>query len=212
MITPDALRLNFTNEGGVNGTTRLLKNVLGLWMLQGCRQSWTARGLSYDYRELIELATREPSFRQLVDPDDEHFLRPPDMLAAIDQFCGRTHQPVPKEPGSYVRAVLESLAFKYRLILRNLEQVSGKRIEADSHYRRRIQESPAEPTDCRRHRQNGPCRTSRGHRTWECSHPDSGDRRRGVAPGSPGNRGPIIPYRGFRARGNRQMGSARRTI
>jgi rhamnulokinase len=129
VITPDALRLNFTNEGGVNGTTRLLKNVMGLWMLQGCRQSWTARGLSYDYRELIELATREPSFRQLVDPDDEHFLRPPDMLAAIDQFCGRTHQPVPKEPGSYVRAVLESLAFKYRLILRNLEQVSGKRIE-----------------------------------------------------------------------------------
>ena len=76
VITSDALRLNFTNEGGVNGTTRLLKNVMGLWMLQGCRQSWTAQGLTYDYRELIELATREPSFRQLVDPDDESFLRP----------------------------------------------------------------------------------------------------------------------------------------
>lgn len=129
VITSDALRMNFTNEGGVNGTTRLLKNVMGLWMLQACRQSWTAQGLSSDYLELTELATREPSFRHLVDPDEESFLRPPDMLAAINQFCTRTHQPVPQEPGAYVRAVLESLAFKYRLVLRNLEHVSGKHIK-----------------------------------------------------------------------------------
>jgi rhamnulokinase len=128
VITPDALRLNFTNEGGVNGTTRLLKNVMGLWMLQGCRQSWTAHGRDYDYRELIELAAREKPFGHLVDPDDESFLRPADMLAAIDKFCTRTHQPVPQEAGAYVRAVLESLAFKYRLVLRNLEHVIGKRI------------------------------------------------------------------------------------
>jgi len=128
VITPDALRLNFTNEGGVSGTTRLLKNVMGLWMLQGCRQSWTALGHSYDYRELIELAAREAPFRHLVDPDDESFLRPTDMLAAIDKFCTRTHQPLPQEPGAYVRAVLESLAFKYRIVVRNLEQVSGKSI------------------------------------------------------------------------------------
>jgi rhamnulokinase len=128
VITPDALRLNFTNEGGVNGTTRLLKNVMGLWMLQGCRQSWMAHGHTYDYRELMELAASEASFRHLVDPDDESFLRPPDMLAAIDKFCTRTNQPVPQEPGAYVRAVLESLAFKYRVVLRNLEQVTGKHI------------------------------------------------------------------------------------
>jgi len=129
VITPDALRLNFTNEGGVDGTTRLLKNVMGLWMLQGCRQSWTAQGRCYDYRELIKLAARETSFRHLIDPDDESFLRPPDMLMAIDRFCTRTHQPVPQEPGAYVRSVLESLAFKYRLVLRNLEQVCGKHIQ-----------------------------------------------------------------------------------
>jgi len=129
VITADALRLNFTNEGGVCGTTRLLKNVMGLWMLQGCRQSWTAQGLSLDYRELIELATRQTAFCHLVDPDDKSFLRPPDMIAAIDKFCTRTHQPVPQEAGAYVRAVLESLAFKYRLVLRNLEHVSGTRIE-----------------------------------------------------------------------------------
>jgi rhamnulokinase len=129
VITPEALRMNFTNEGGVNGTTRLLKNVMGLWMLQGCRQSWTAQGRSYDYRELLEFAVRETSFRHLIDPDDESFLRPPDMLTAINKFCTRTHQPVPQEPGAYVRCVLESLAFKYRLVLRNLEHVCGKRIE-----------------------------------------------------------------------------------
>jgi rhamnulokinase len=128
VITPDALRMNFTNEGGVNGTARLLKNVMGLWMLQGCHQSWRAQGLSLDYRELIELAAPEASFRTLVNPDDESFLRPSDMLSAISQFCTRTHQPVPQEPGAFVRAVLESLAFKYRLVLRDLEQVGGKRI------------------------------------------------------------------------------------
>jgi len=129
VITPDALRMNFTNEGGVNGTTTLLKNVMGLWMLQGCRQSWTAQGRSYDHRELIELAARETAFRHLVDPDDESFFRPSDMLTAIDKFCTRTHQPVPQEPGAYVRSVLESLAFKYRFVLRNLELVCGKHIE-----------------------------------------------------------------------------------
>jgi len=127
VITPDALRLNFTNEGGVNGTTRLLKNVMGLWMLQGCQRCWTERSQSYEYRELIKLAVRETPFRQLVDPDDESFLRPDDMLNAIDNFCGRTHQPALEGPGAYVRTILESLAFKYRLVLRNLEQVTGRR-------------------------------------------------------------------------------------
>ncbi len=129
VLTPDALRLNFTNEGGVCGTTRLLKNVMGLWMLQSCRQCWSGQGHNYDYRELMEMAGNELSFRHLVDPDDESFLRSTDMLAAINQFCTRTHQPSPQNPGAYVRAVLESLAFKYRLVLRNLEQVSGKPIE-----------------------------------------------------------------------------------
>jgi rhamnulokinase len=129
VITPDALRLNFTNEGGVQGTTTLLKNVVGLWVLQGCRQAWMAQGRSYDYGELMELAAQEASFHHLVDPDDESFLHPPNMLTAIDQFCARTHQPIPEKPGEYVRTVLESLAFKYRLFLRNLEQVSGRRIE-----------------------------------------------------------------------------------
>lgn len=128
VLHADALRLNFTNEGGVCGTTRLLKNVMGLWMLQCCRNSWSSQGVNYDYRELMELAARQPSFRHLVDPDDESFLRPRDMPAAIDRFCSKTHQPAPSTPGAYVRTILESLAFKYRVVLNHLEEVSAQKI------------------------------------------------------------------------------------
>jgi len=129
VISTEALRLNFTNEGGVDGTTRLLKNVMGLWMLQCCRQSWTAQGQKYEHAELMELAASEDPFRCLVDPDHPSFLRPADMRTAIDQFCGRTHQPTPKAPGAYARTILESLAFKYRLVLHNLEQLIGRPID-----------------------------------------------------------------------------------
>jgi rhamnulokinase len=129
IISSDSLRLNFTNEGGVDGTTRLLKNVMGLWVLQGCRQSWAVRGQSYDYGELMKLAALEAPFRHLIDPDDNSFFQPPDMLTAIDDFCTRTHQPSPREPKTYVRTVLDSLALKYRLVLRDLERVTGKHIE-----------------------------------------------------------------------------------
>jgi rhamnulokinase len=130
VITAEALRLNFSNEGGVKGTTRLLRNVVGLWMLQCCRQAWSAQGKhSYEHSELMELAAQEESFHCLVDPDHESFLRPGDMPAAIDQFCARTHQPAPKTPAGYARAILESLAFKYRLVLPSLEKLTGKRVE-----------------------------------------------------------------------------------
>lgn len=127
-ITEQTLRLNLTNEGGVNGTTRLLKNVMGLWMLQGCVRAWKSRGKSFDYAELMEMAAGEPAFASLVDPDDDIFLRAADMPAAIEEFCVKTHQPNPRGPAAHVRAVLESLALKYRLILRNLEHVTGQRI------------------------------------------------------------------------------------
>jgi rhamnulokinase len=129
IVTAQSLKMNFTNEGGVNGTTRLLKNVMGLWILQACRNCWTAKGKSADYSELVGLATREPAFQHLIDPDDESFLRATDMPAAINEFCRKTHQPAPTSPGAYVRCILESLALKYRLVLHNLEQLCGKPIQ-----------------------------------------------------------------------------------
>jgi rhamnulokinase len=129
VITPKALRLNFSNEGGVCGTTRLLKNVMGLWMLQSCRRSWADRGRKFAYGELMEAAGREPGFAHLVDPDDPSFARPDDMTAAIDRFCARTAQPSPTSPSAYARTILDSLALKYRLVIRNLESLTGQPIE-----------------------------------------------------------------------------------
>lgn len=129
VMTAEAMRLNFTNEGGVNGTTRLLKNVMGLWILQGCRHWWTSQGHVYEYHDLMESAIREPAFAHLVDPDEESFLRAADMPAAIAAFCRKTHQPAPARPGAYARCVLESLALKYRLVLRSLEHLTGKPIQ-----------------------------------------------------------------------------------
>jgi len=125
----DAMRLNFSNEGGVNGTTRLLKNVMGLWMLRCCRDRWAANGSRCDYGELMKLAAAEPAFQHLVDPDDESFLAPPDMCAAIDRFCVRTHQPCPSSPARYTRAILESLALKYRRVIHHLGQVTDRQID-----------------------------------------------------------------------------------
>jgi rhamnulokinase len=129
VITEEARQLNFTNEGGVCGTTRLLKNVMGLWLLQGCRKAWSARGVTHEYRDLVRIAVREPAFRHLFDPDHPRFLRPDDMLFAIDAFCEETDQPKPSNAGAYVRAILESLALKYRLVIRDMEHLTGEKIE-----------------------------------------------------------------------------------
>jgi len=102
---------------------------MGLWMLQGCRASWAARGQDYSYRELIAAAEQAAPFRQLVDPDDASFLNPGDMTEAIDRFCHKTDQPALEGPAMYVRTVLESLALKYRLVIRDLESLTGQPIE-----------------------------------------------------------------------------------
>ena len=129
LITAEALRLNFTNEGGANGTTMLLKNVMGLWILQGCRNAWAAAGRVYDYRELSEAAAKEPAFLSLVDPDDESLLNPDDMPTAVAHLCRETDQPPPANPAAFTRCVLESLALKYRVVIGHLESVTGRRIE-----------------------------------------------------------------------------------
>jgi rhamnulokinase len=129
VLTPRAMQLNFSNEGGVARTTRLLKNVMGLWLLQSCRRSWEQCGRAFTYTELAEAAEREPPFRHLIDPDDHAFVNPDDMPDAIDRFCGKTAQPSPASPGAYARSVFESLALKYRLVIRDLESLIGRDVE-----------------------------------------------------------------------------------
>ncbi len=126
VINEAAFANNFTNEGGVGGTFRLLKNIMGLWLLQESRREWERSGLSYSFPELVELASRAPAFRVLIDPDDERFLRPGDMPARIREYARETGQPVPEQPGEIVRCILESLALQYRYVLELTERVSGR--------------------------------------------------------------------------------------
>jgi len=125
IITARARDANFTNEGGVCGTIRLLKNIGGLWLLQGCRREWASAGHAYDYGELMDAAGGEAAFSSLFDPDDPSFLHPDSMQAAIDAYCARTEQPAPRSPAAFTRAILESLAFKYRFVVETLEELTG---------------------------------------------------------------------------------------
>ena len=112
------------------GTTRLLKNIGGLWLLQSCRRSWAASGREYAYDELVSAAGEERPFQTLLDPDSPGFRNPVDMVLAIDGFCRQTGQPAPLGPPSYSRAIMESLAFKYRSVLESLEELTGRRFDA----------------------------------------------------------------------------------
>jgi rhamnulokinase len=128
-IAPEGMRANFTNEGGFGGTTRFLKNVMGLWLLQECRRTWARGGHEYSYEELAHLAEEAPAAGSLVDPDHPLFLSPGDMPSRIRRFCGATGQEGPDEPGAMTRCVLESLALKYRWVLERAEEISGGRAE-----------------------------------------------------------------------------------
>jgi len=125
IITTRARDLNFTNEGGVCGTTRLLKNISGMWLLQACRRTWADRDQRFGYDELLTAAAEEPPFRALVDPDHRAFLHPSNMVTAIAEYCAQTGQPVPEGPPGFSRTILESLAFKYRHVLESLEELTG---------------------------------------------------------------------------------------
>ena len=128
VISPASLRANFTNEGGVGRTVRFLKNVTGLWLIQGCRRAWSADG-AVSYEELAAAADDAPHFAALIDPDDPGFLNPPDMPEAVAAYCRRTGQAVPPTRAAIVRAILESLALKYRFVLDQLRAVLGHPIE-----------------------------------------------------------------------------------
>jgi rhamnulokinase len=122
-------KYNFTNEGGVRGTTRLLKNIMGLWLVQECRRTWARAGRDYQYFELVPRAEAARPFAALVDPDDTSFLSPGDMPARIAAFCARTGQTPPGDEGAFVRCCLESLALKYRWAVERIEEMLATRIE-----------------------------------------------------------------------------------
>jgi rhamnulokinase len=125
ILSPRAMELNVTNEGGVDGTYRLLKNIMGLWLVQQCKRVFEARGRSFQYPELVQLAAAATPLRSFIDPDAARFLNPADMTQAIQDYCRETKQPLPETEGQFIRCALESLALKYKLVLSGLEELTG---------------------------------------------------------------------------------------
>jgi len=128
VVNDRCLALNFTNEGGVGNTTRLLKNIGGLWLVQECRRIWRAAGKDHTWEQLTQLAAAAEPLRSLVNPDDGMFLAPANMPQAIAEFCRKSGQPIPESPGQVIRCALESLTLKYRQVLGWLEELTGGRI------------------------------------------------------------------------------------
>jgi len=126
-IDQRSMLFNFTNEGGAEGTFRFLKNIMGLWVLQECRRSWTKKGEEITYAEIAEMAEQSIPFSAMIDPDYAGFYNPLDMPAAIETFCRHTNQSAPRSIGAIARTVLEGLAMKYRMVLDQLELLSGKK-------------------------------------------------------------------------------------
>jgi rhamnulokinase len=128
IINDQCRDLNFTNEGGVGGTTRVLKNIAGLWLIQECRRIWSQDGIEMSWEGMIELAQAAKPLISLIVPDAPEFLAPRHMPNAIRQFCRDSGQPVPDSDGAVVRCALESLAMRYRMVLGWLEQLTRSRI------------------------------------------------------------------------------------
>ena len=126
LINAEVMKQNFTNEAGFGGTTRFLKNIVGLWLLQESQRSWKSQGIVVDYSELSQRASESEPFRSLIDPTDARFVRPDDMPDTIAAFCRETDQPPPETPWQFTRCIYESLALLYATTLVTMERLTGR--------------------------------------------------------------------------------------
>ena len=126
-VSEDAMKYNFTNEGGVNKTIRFLKNIMGLWLIQECRRQWQREGTLLSFDELEREAREAEPFASLIDPDYPAFQTPGNMPRRIREYCEKTGQKVPQTTGAIIRAIAESLAFRYRSTVEGMEDVTGKK-------------------------------------------------------------------------------------
>ncbi|RPJ04763.1 MAG: rhamnulokinase [Spirochaetaceae bacterium] len=128
VVTEKSLAANYTNEGGVGGKYRLLKNIMGLWILQECKRTWDAMGSIKDFETLAAEAKNATPFYSIIDPDNELFYRPGNMPENINEYLQRTGQRICPDNAHVVRIILESLALKYRMVTQELEDILGKTI------------------------------------------------------------------------------------
>ncbi len=128
VINEQMLAHNLTNEGGVDGTFRLLKNIMGLWLVQELRREWQRAGEDHDYGEMVGMAAAAPAFGPLIDPADARFMAPGDMRVRLQALCAETGQAVPETKGALLRTALESLALEYRCVAESLDEIAGKHL------------------------------------------------------------------------------------
>jgi rhamnulokinase len=128
-VSEQTRQLNFTNEGGVDGTTRFLKNIMGMWLIQEVQRIWEAEGTKYTWPQMVDLARKSEPFKFLINPDDVLFLNPRDMTQAVRDFCYQTAQGTPANHGEVIRCIYDSLALKYRYTLEQIRDVSDQPIE-----------------------------------------------------------------------------------
>ena len=128
LVNEQSLAMNFTNEIGVNGTVRFLKNIAGLWLLQECRKQWAFEGREFSYAQLAEMAAAARPFSAILDPDA--FLEPGGMPERIAEYCRKSGQTPPDGPAETARAILECLALRYRQVLESLEAMLGHELKA----------------------------------------------------------------------------------
>lgn len=129
IINDESYKYNFTNEGGIEGTTRFLKNITGMWLLEQCRKEWEKEGKNYSYSDIVAMANNVQGFQYFVDPDHSSFVNPSSMLLAIKDFCVSTGQGAPNNDEAVVRCIFESLALKYRYVFSNLQKLAPFKIE-----------------------------------------------------------------------------------
>lgn len=120
---------NFTNEGGIEGTTRFLKNICGMWLYERCRKEWPAEVQKMSHPELQGSAMNVEAFRSIINPDDALFANPSSMIGAIQQYCRETDQPVPETPAEICRCIFDSLALRYKQVFGYLEEMASFPIE-----------------------------------------------------------------------------------
>ena len=129
IINTETSTLNFTNEGGVEGTTRFLKNITGMWLLEQCLKEWKKEGITYAYEKLVQMADTVPAFQSMVDTDHATFANPPSMTKAIVDYCNVTGQTAPSTHAEFVRCIFESLSLKYKYVLGLLKNLAPFPIE-----------------------------------------------------------------------------------
>lgn len=119
-----SLENNFTNEGGIDGTTCFLRNITGMWLLEQCRKEWEKAGRTYSYPDIVAMANEAEPFRSIIDPDDSSFANPQSMTEAITEYCKKSSQPIPSSDAQFIRCIFESLALCYKETLKALQEVS----------------------------------------------------------------------------------------